>query len=75
MSEDKPHRGVMPHEAAPKNWAPTWPVNPLYAEGELDIPGTYREGFDLSQRPLAKGPVTELTRDQVDRILGRKVED
>lgn len=73
MAEDKPHRGVMPHEAVPKDWAPTWPVSPLYAD-ELDIPGTYRTDSNPYDRPNCVGPITVLTRDQADRLLGRRIE-
>lgn len=74
MSDDKPHRGVMPDEAEPTNWSPSWPEKQRFSDG-LDIPGTYLDDFDPSALPMCSGPITPLTREEADRLLGRNSED
>lgn len=68
------HRGVMPDEAEPRNWAPTWPEKPRFSDG-LDIPGTYLDNFNPNVLPKCSGPITLLTREEADRLLGKVVED
>ncbi len=74
MTGDKPHRGVMPDEAEPRNWAPTSPEKPRFSDG-LDIPGTYLDNFDPNTLPMCSGPITVLVREEADRLLGRTNED
>jgi len=70
MGADK-HCGVMPEESGPKNWnRPPWPENPMPGGG-LIIPGTYRRGWKVEDLPTSSGPITQLTEEEADLLLGR----
>ena len=70
MGDDK-NRGVMPEESGPKNWnRPPWPENPMPGGG-LIIPGTYRRGWKVEDLPTSSGPISPLTEEEADLLLGR----
>lgn len=39
--------------------------------GGLIIPGTYRRGWKVEDLPTSSGPITPLTEEEADLLLGR----
>jgi|GEM_PF-4184839 len=70
FGSDDPFRPVMPDETLPKNWERTWPEKPMPGGG-LIIPGTYRRGWKVEDLPTSSGPITPLTEEEADLLLGR----